>query len=327
MNILYIAPYRNSVIYNECLNNIKTLNTKSSITIYPVYLDSELIDPDQEIKTLESKNICSENYDIVLQHAPVEYLVPFSGLVKNNYCIPIIKYCKNIDSRHINKLLDFNLILSDSKYDADFINSCIGNKSKKVKLFNYTNHYDNNKQVNLFYHNKNYKLYTFINKKNIHNLHKIFLAFFIASQDAANCSLVLAVDSDNLAPQAKTILDDIIKKTKINNIENSIKIVVVPNKPDNVIAMHKTGDCYIEFRETTNSHFHTFIAKECNNTFITNENLDFSYEPTIDNDQDFYNLYPKLSVSSLVNKIKNIVRTKSIHKIDNIPTLDEVICK
>jgi len=328
MNILYISPYRNRHTHNECLNNIKTLSGSASITIYPIYIDSDTIEPDKELIELESKNVFSDNYDIVVQHAPLEYLIPFSSVVKKNYCIPIIKYCKNLKAKSLNKLLNFDMVLSDSKYDADFISSSFNHtKLKKIKLFNYTNFYDNNKKANLFYHNTNYKLYTFINKNNSYLIYKILLAFFIASQDISNCSLVLAVETDALATKTKALVDDFIKKHNINNVETFIKIIVVSQDTDSILAFHKACDCYIEFRDTTNCHFHNFIAKECDNAFITNENLDIYYEPNIEKGEDFGELYPALNISSLANKIKNIVRTKSIHRTDSIQTLDKIICK
>lgn len=328
MNILYISPYRNSHTYNECINNIKALKGSGSLTICPIYIDSEILDPEQDILPLELNKLCSQDYDLVIQHAPVDYLIPFSNIVKKNYCIPIIKYAKNISQKYFSRLSNFDMILSDSKYDADFITNAIGNKDKKIKLFNYTNYYDSDKQFNLSYHNRNYKLYTFINQKNIHLVNKIFVSFFLAYQEISDCSLILAVESDATASKIKSVLDDLIKKIKSNNIQNYIKIIVIPQHIDSILAIHKTCDCYIEFRETTNSHFHNFIAKEYNNTFITNENLDLYYEPSIVNEDDsFGNLYPAFSSSALAAKIKSVIRTKPIHKTDNIPTLDKIVCK
>lgn len=330
MNILYISPYRNSYVRNECMNNIKTLSKFAKLNIYPIYIDSNLVDPEEDIIPLELNKLCDKDYDVVIQHAPVDYLMPFSKIVKKNYCIPIIKYQKNSTSLSIfNKLLSFDMILSDSKYDSDYIKSVVGAaKEKRVKLFNYTNHYENSdQQYNLLHHNKNYKLYTFIDQQNLYLVSKILISFFLAYQEVSDCCLIMAVNSDVIASRVKSVLDDLLKKIKSSNIQNYIKIMVIPPGTESMLAVHKTCDCYIEFRETTNSHFHNFIAKEHNNNFITNENLDFYYEPIISSDNSFGTLYPTFNVSVLATKINSVIRTKPIHKTDNIPTLDKIVCK
>jgi hypothetical protein len=306
-----------------------TLKKYCSLALYPIYIDSDLIEPEQSIMPLELSQVCSTKYDIVLQHAPLEYLFPFANLDCLNYCIPIIKYSKNTQSKHLDTLNSFNTILSDSKYDSDFISNLASNsnKLKKIKLFSYTNYYEDNKQVNMYQHNKNYKLYTFVNQSNVSDIYNILLAFFTAYQDISDCSLVLVTDTENTANKTKNILDNLLKNVKLNSIQNYIKIIIMPQQAENIATLHRTCDCYIEFRSYTNSHFHTFLAKECNNAYITNENLDISYEPSVNTETSSIDILPILSISSLVTKIKNTVRTKPIHKVDNIPTLDKIICK
>lgn len=326
MNILYISPYRNNEIQNECINNIKVLHKKASINISPIYLNNNISDPDGEIIALESQNLCDKEYDIVVQHAPIDYLIPFKNITKRNYCIPILKYSKQAYLRNNHHLLSFDMILADSKYDADFISSTIGSKSKKIKLFNYTYNYQTDKTLNLLHHKNNYKLYTIINTDNFFYLYNMLLSFFVAYQDLSNCSFILCASSEQVALKIQSTVDELVQKTKIKYAKNYLNIVTITNNIDDILSVHQTCDCYIELRSNTNSHFNIFIAKENNNAIISNENLDITYEPILSENNGIDISYPIFSISSLANKIKNIVRTKSIHKLENIPTIDKVIC-
>lgn len=331
MNILYISPYRNIASYNECMNNIYALKRSSSLATYPIYIDNFTVNNDTELLGLENQNWSEKSYDVVLQHAPVSYLFPFKNIAKYNYCIPIIDYAKNFNKEDCDKLLQFDMVLVDSKYDSDLLNKNINPKDKKsakqIRLFKYVNHYSNSKYLNLTYHKNNYKIYTFVNNSNVTYIKSIILAFFIVSCDVDNCSLIISVQSEKLANQLKAIINDITNKTKIKHIQNYIRILVLEDKTENSIPVHQSCDCYIGFRTATNHYFHTFLAKEFDNAYITNDNMDMNFEPVFESNIDIYKFYPEVSVSRLVDKIKNTVRTKPIHKEDNIPNLDQIICR
>lgn len=330
MNILYISPYRNIVSYNECMNNIYALKRSSSLTVYPIYIDNFTVNNDAQLLTLENQNWSEKSYDIVLQHAPVSYLFPFKNIAKYNYCIPIIDYTKNLNKEDCDKLLQFDMVLVDSKYDLDFLNKNINQKDKKspkqIKLFKYVNHYNSSKHLNLTHHKNNYKIYTFVDNSNIAYIESIILAFFIVNCDIDGCSLIISAESKKIANQLKTIISDITNKTKIKNIQNYIKILELEDKAENSVPVHQSCDCYIGFRNGTNHYFHTFLAKEFDNAYITNDNMDMNFEPIFKSNIDIYKFYQEVSVSRLVDKIKNTVRTKPIRKEDNIPNLDQIIC-
>lgn len=333
MNILYISPYRNISTHNECINNIDALSKSSSVNIYPVYTDTFTIKYDnQKLSDLENKKWSEISYDAIIQHAPVEYLFPFKHITNRNYCIPIVNYDKQINKDKCKKLLEFDLILVDSKYDLDYLNKYISPTDKKstkqIKLFKYINNYSNSKYLNLTYIKNNYKLYTFVNNTNIRYIQSVILSFFITACDIDNCSLVISAQSEELSNQIKLIINDITNKTKIKHVKNYIKILVLEDNIENSIPVHQSCDCYIGFRSATNNHFHTFMAKELNNAFITNDNLDMDFEPEFNNKHiDIYRFYPEIKISKLVEKIKNLVRTKPIHKEDNIPSLDNIVCR
>lgn len=333
MNILYISPYRNTSTHNECMNNIQALSRSASLTICPIYIDSYTVNiNDKELLDLENKNWAEKNYDIVLQHAPTSYLFPFKNIAKYNYCIPMISYDNQINKNECEKLLEFDTVLLDSKYDSDYLNKNINQNNKRttkqIKLFKYINNYTTSKYLNLTYHKNNYKLYTFVNNTNARYIKSILLSFFIVSYDTENCSLIISAQSEQLANQIKSIIDEISNLVKIAHIKNYIKILVLEDTLENSIPVHQSCDCYVGFRSLTNHYFHPFIAKEMNNAYITNDNIDMDLEPILDNKNiDIHRFYPQIKVSKLVDKIKNLIRTKSIHKEDNIPNLDSVICR
>lgn len=325
MKILYISPYRQSNSQKECINNIKALKKISNINIYPIYFDNDNANPDKDILDIEKLDTKDQTYDIVIQHAPIDFLVPLKGIAQKNYCIPLISYSKGNSADKYHKLLDFDSILVDSKYDSDFINNLLGAKSKKIKLFSYTNSYKEDRRINLLHHNNFYKLYTFVNENNIYYIKDIIYSFILSLKEIDKCSLIIVTHSKEIAEKINTLLDTIVAKANINYIKNYIKIVVPSNTIDDVIAIHRSCNCLIEIRTNTNSYFHTFMAKELNNSFIINENLNIEFEPIFDDNYDLTLSYPCLKISHLANKIKSVVRTQPIHKLDNIPTLDKII--
>jgi hypothetical protein len=333
MNILYISPYRNISTHNECMNNIHALSKSASLTVYPIYTDPFTINnKDKQLSDLENQNWSEKNYDAVLQHAPINYLLPFKNIAKHNYCIPIIDYDKQISKNECEKLLQFDTVLVDSKYDLDYLNKNINQKDKRsakqIKLFKYVNNYTNSKYLNLTYHKNNYKIYTFVNHSNAIYIKSIILSFFIVGCDTENCSLIISVQSEELANKVKSIIEDVSNRSKIAYVKNYIKILVLEDTIENSMPVHQSCDCYIGFRSSTNHHFHPFLARELNNAYITNDNMDMDLEPLFDNKNiDLYRFYPEIKVSKLVHKIKNLIRTKPIHKEDNISTIDNIICR
>lgn len=325
MNILYIAPYRNSSMHHECVNHIRSLQNFASVSIYPIYIDSSNIDPEEDILSIESKqNLAHTEYDAVIQHAPIDYLLPFSkDITKQNYCIPIIRYYK-CSNQNYSKLLSFDMVLCDSKYDIDFIHNEMNSKTKKIKLFAYRNENIHHNLLNLSYHKDNYKIYTIVNQHNIQYIYNILLAFILVYKETLGCSLIIVADSGDIRSQIDTYIDDIIKKTKINYLRNYIKILSISNTINNVHSVHKSCDCYVECRPHTNNALNSVIAKQYGKTCITNENLDINFEPSVS--QNIGYLDQVFGVSSLAMKIKNTIKTKPIHKLNNTPTLDKIIC-
>lgn len=324
MNILYVAPYKNNLTHHECFNHINTLEKDASVTSYPIYIDPNTVNSFDDLASIHSDNICQTNYDAVIQHAPLDYLIPFSkDVTKKNYCIPIMKYAKNTYDNH-DKLLAFDAILVDSKYDANFLSSDLGLKTKRIKLFSYTNHHNNNQIVNLTHHTNNYKIYTFVNYQNIYFINHLLLSFFMIYQEVPGVSFIIASDSAQLTNQINNTLEDFIQKTNIQYIKHYIKILSIDNNISNVYAIHKSCDCYVDLRSHTNKYFHSFIAKHLGNACITNENLDADYEPVIA--RNMGSLDQTFKVSTIVSKMKNVIRTKPINKLDNIPTLDQIVC-
>lgn len=329
MNILYISPYRNTITQAACINNIKSLEKSSTLNIKPVYIDNYITDvTDKQTTILENKLSDIEKYDIVVQHAPIEFLLPFKLISSKNYCIPIMKYIKGNYSEY-SKLSEFDMVLFDSKYDIDFISTNIGFKLKKTKLFKYKNYYEDSKdsKLDLQNHNYNYKLYIFVNDDSSWLINSVLTGFIISLQDVTNCSLIIVADSKSSAKKVSNILDSIENKNFIKYLKNYINILVInPADIHSIATIHNTCDCLIDIKNISNISVHSFIAKEFGKPSITNDNIDLYFEPIIDNDSEYGNAYPMISPTKLSNKIRSIVRTNYISKIDNIPTLDNILC-
>lgn len=330
INILYIGPYRDASCHGlSAINNIYNLNTKSQLHIQPLYLSKSTININQTISNIENRLLLDKPYDVVIQHAPIDYLIHFKLIGLKNYCIPIIEYVKDANKQYkYRKILHtFDKILLDSEYDIDILKNNYNISHKQTKLYNYKANINNeSKNINLSYHKNRYKFYVFADRYNIYNIYQTILAFVLLGSQLKNCSLLIVADSDSTAKELSAKLDIIIDKTKIKYIKNYIQIISSNQISYNNI--HFVGDCCIDIRNYSNSSIHTNIAKLYNKSTISNENIKIYYQPIIDEPLFKYgNLYQYIDVNDLVTKMKTVINTTPIYKTNNIPTIDNILCK
>jgi hypothetical protein len=329
MNILYIGPYKDIEYKQICHNHIFSLKNKYNLRTLPIYLSNNQVEIDENILYLEEKTKTqSANYIAVIQYAPAEYLFPFDkSIAKKSICIPIIKYPILYSDKNKN-INSFDQILCDSKYDAELIKKNLTNKSKKIKLFSYKVFEKISAQkINLNYLNNEYKFYIFINDDNVGYVNNIILGFSTALSSIKNCCLLIISSNKQISQKISRYVD--IVSQKIMYIKNHIKIVEQPYfDKDNTfdLSIHNSCDCLIDIRYSSNCGFSSFLAKDFNNSIISNENININYESCyIDNEQIYFDLQAIIQQKDISEKIKNTVRTKPIYQQNNIPTLDQVI--
>lgn len=334
MNVLYIGPYRDQSTQGiASLNHIRSLKNKCTLTIRPIFLTSNRIDKiDSDLELLETKPISDKPYDICIQYAPIDYLVSFRMVSKKNYSIPIIPYSYRSDLKlRYARILDyFDYILCDSQYDIDIIKN-IQNNKKKLKLYNYTESLSSsNTPDDLLSYNKQHKFYTFINEQSIRFFNKILIAFFIMQKKAPSSVLFVILENNNYSKIIKNNIDLIVNKMNIKYSNNYIKLLSSINQEANILGIHNVSNCCIYLRDYTNTSLPISIAKLYNNTVITNENIvtvqDIDFESTNQNDDVSIIKYAP-TISDLSEKMKNSINVTPIYNIDNIPTIDKLICK
>lgn len=329
MNILYISPYRDNSLHSlSAVNHIGALSAKCRLHIQPVYMSKQSNKIDESVMDLENQPLLDKPYDAVVQHAPIDYLLPFDMVGIKNLCIPIIKYIKNLDKKHKHQriLSQFDKILVDSDYDATFIKTHYNINQKQVKLINYTQIVTNDPALNLSYHKNHYKFYTFIDKYTIYSAYQIILAFILMGNKIHNSSLLLVINDDALLSNISEKLEFLIQKTNVKYIKNAIKIISLNKTAYN--SIHDIGDCCIDIRNTSNASIHTNIAKLYDNSIINNENINIYDEPIIDEPgYEYGSLYQHIDVNDLCNKMRTVINTTPIYKSNTIPTIDNVICK
>lgn len=329
MKILYIGPYRDNSPHGfASLNIIDSLKSKCSLNIKPIIISNNIIENlDQELLYLENQPLTKLKYDIVIQHAPIDYLIPFNIYGIKNYGIPIIPFVYNetLKNKYNRIFKYFNEIFIDSSEDAAWLKNFYA-KNKKLKIFRYA-HKNNIKISEMSFHSKDaYKFYTFVDQNNISNILSIISAFILLQKKINECILIIGVNKQ----EAKNISDQIdflIKKTGIKYLKNYI-VILETSSIENILSIHNSADCCIDIKLEINRGFNTNIAKLYSNTTISNENLDMSLDMELSR-KNFAldNLYPTVNIHNLSNKMLNAINITQSNNIDIIPTIDSIICK
>lgn len=334
MNILYIGPYyENSIIGMSSRDHIDILKKNHNLYIKPIFLTQNLI-INKDIKKLENSSLAKNiKYDIIIQYAPIDFIVPFKLIGIKNYCIPIIPYTYSINNKnkYVKNLLLFDKIFVDSKYDSDIIKE-IGIDGKKIKIFSYSeniedfhtyNSDDINKTITPFIKNK-YVYY--IHSDDIRTISAIIFSFANIGKKIKDCYLNISITNKLIENKIKDMIDLIVSKSKIPYLKNYIAITSIDKEQSNILSQQKNSSCFIDIRTYTNTGLPSIIARHNNKNVIDNESLSINYSSVDSEYKHIFQIqYPEFNIHDMTEKMKSSFKVFPVHKENYFKQLDGLL--
>lgn len=240
--ILYLGPYRQNtnsgLLSRQLIQSI--VKQHPNLAIQPLYIEDADNCAIAEIESLE--NHWNNEYDTIIQHAPINMIAPIYG-VKNNIAIPIIN---NIvcSKKNIDTLLFFNKILVTNNLDYYQLSQYPKLKNKVFK-YNFDILLPNKRaKINIGAYDQFNKVYTVI-PNDIDAVLNIVTAFNIFNVENKH---VLLLFINNLTPEDKNKLDSAITNLcHTMGIEDNRHIITFKAESDlqTLFAIHSSGNIYL----------------------------------------------------------------------------------
>ena len=303
MNILYIGPYRDisidGISSRYLINSLKdipntTLNIQS-ITINNKVDNSVIYDEEVITKDLQS-------YDIVIQQAPVDFIVADSR-IKKSIIIPVINI---LNDKTINKLKikKFDKLLVSNKYHLDKLKKIFGHKVVYLRHSNIVQPISKKYSIRFLNNTKKfYYIGSYIGEQ--HLVRKIILSFMMAFRTDTSNSLVLFLD-DNQSDLEQLNKDIEDYKKQINLINDFKKITVAGfnNTEESLAIAHNGGDIYINPIMSV-SNIHCEIAQAYKKKILYLDKIDSVVVP-IEKDYDSGDTMLSPITMSVMTEMKKI---------------------
>jgi|694.fasta_scaffold84788_2 hypothetical protein len=312
MNILYVGPYRvENDIGIESQSHIQNLlASKHTVTTRPIY--TSINDPTIKLDILPCESRICDSYDVLIQHAPVDWLQPHQGFV-TNIAIPILGPALILRECQVSSLKRFNKILvANTQDEVRLVRSGLGDSITRISYPILPSSVSDIKdqKIDFGVHNKSLKFYFF---GNMHTdadiIQKILVSFYTAFRGNFGRSLILLLD--NVTNKDKQQFMEII-----NSIKQQLKIHKYPKSTTEYVMfkslsfqeklmIHNTCDVFLSLNSTTKSTIQEEHAKYLNNVIINTENLETVSVPRITN-EDFEpnERVDSIITESLVEQIK-----------------------
>lgn len=237
MKVLVIAHNReNSGWGNACRHFIRAISSQIDTVVRPLILGDNVVDP--EIEKLESKNLHDVTHCI--QYTLPHYFSKNKNLEKN-VGVSLFE-TQNLEYTNIPNYIS----LVDQFWDLSSTSNCNNSKS----LYQAFECSDTNSRMEIPDIKGTYKFYTigeFIKRKNFENMIRGFYRAF----DNEPVSLTIKTSINGLKPaEAKKELEAAIKTIQIKcKLSYYPKIYIITEKLpyDQIKALHKHCDCYVDF--------------------------------------------------------------------------------
>jgi hypothetical protein len=315
MNILYIGPYRQKGIIGitslfVLINILSKANT--NISSRPIYINgSEPIDIGDPTVLSSEKNRF-DNYDMIIQHVDPKDCIKINS-VQKNVIIPILNE-RVLDENSINKLTDFDLVLTDTKYSYSRIANATNKLSSKTKNYDYDIPMSSipKNQFNIGTLDNTKKLY-FIGsyKHNIANINYLCKSF-IRNVMNNECSLILFLF--DIDAKIKNDIESMIANIYAeNNIKYAInRVLVAPIDPtlDNIVTAHQTGHIFIDLQDDSGNTVNNKFAAILNKPVVSFGSDDYEYN--YDRNHTIYSTgCTGVSYKSIESKIKRAISDKT----------------
>lgn len=279
MNTFYIGPYRQKNL-NGCLSNsiveylLSKKPAKETLTVRPIYLEKNIKPRDCTKEIIDAEKDIAENYDLVIQNATIDALIPIYSM--RNYFMPITSNA-NLSNEQLSTLNNCDKILVDNIFDYARFSNVFG--EEKTLIFDYDVKVQKNvKTINLGLYNHMQKMY-FIGEysKNIELIKSLVVSFILFSRNRENICIFFFLTDQN--PSAINELKKFSEYTyKHLNITNSITRTLFLNantEEDSINQCHKSCDIFLDLNEESRHSYNRKYAKAYGNYVIGAESLEF----------------------------------------------------
>lgn len=293
MNILYVGPYRvendTGIESQSHIQNL--LASKYNVTTRPIY--PSIHEPTIKLDILPCESKTYDSYEVLIQHAPVNWLQPHQGFVKN-IAIPILGPALILREHQVSSLSRFNKILVDNSQDeARLVRSGLGDSITRIShpILPSSLRDIKDQKIDFGVHNKSLKFYFF---GNMHTdadiIQKILVSFYTAFRGNFGKSLILLLDnvSNKEKQQFIETINSIKQQLRIHQYTKSTTeyIMFKSLSFQEKLMIHNTCDVFLSLNLITKSTIQEEHAKYLNNVIINMENLETVSIPRITN-EDF----------------------------------------
>jgi hypothetical protein len=291
-------------------NLLSKSNTK--ISARPIYLNNcEPVDiGDSSILASEKNRF--DNYDMVIQNVDPKEAIKIHSVPKN-VIIPILNE-RILDENTISKLLDFDLVLTDTK------NAYARIANTNHKLSNKTKNYDYDIPMSSIPKNKfnigildNTKKLYFIGsyKHNVTNINYLCKSF-IRNTLNNECSLILFLfDIDaKIKNDIESMISKIYNENDIKHTINRVIVAPIDSTIDNILVAHQTGDIFIDLQDDNTNTLNNKLATILNKSIVSFTVDDYEYN--YDRNHCIYETgCSGVSYKSIDTKIKRAISDKT----------------
>lgn len=266
MNILYIGPYRQKTIIGMTslvfLKNILANNKSHNITSRPIYINSSHNLNTLDDQILNSEKLRLDHYDMVIQNVGIKDCIKIHSVCKN-VIVPIINESV-LSTEEIDRLVEFDEILTDSKVSYNRIVNSSSKLKNKTKTYDYDillNSIPNN-QFNIGILNKTKKIY-FIgnytnNITNVENLCRSFIKNI--SYNEYSLILYLLDMTEKLKNELNNSIQQIYSDYQIKYAINRTVIIPIESITDNIFIAHQTGDVFVNLQDDNTNSLNSKLA-------------------------------------------------------------------
>jgi hypothetical protein len=312
MNILYVGPYRQNnddgILSKLYLHNL--ISSDHNITCRPIYLSQSSIEKfNGEFLTYESKTY--DEYDCLIQHAPIYSLQKHGGFPKN-IAVPILENTNNLKSCYKKQLMQFDkIIINNDNSEAMMVRNDLAEKIYRIACPIADNLAESlkEKKLNLGIHNSTTKFYFFGNlDRDMDVIKKILISFYISFRSEYGKSLILFLEDVSPAKQLEFVnmAKEIKQKLKINTSDKSVSEYFIFKNlllEEKIIA-HNSCQVFLNLGQT--STLQEQYAKLFNNHVINMDNIETIEVPNYTaNTYEPNDTYESIVTEALIDVMKN----------------------
>lgn len=327
MTALYIGPYRQDDQYgllSRCyIDSLLSLSSKNQLITRPLLL-SNYTGNTIDYGRYENKTV--KDCEIVIQHAPLEYL-NITKQTKYNICIPIFTN-KIVSQSEIQTLRQFDSVYVETPIMKSILDPILDKPTTCIKPKINSNIVSNNNRFNFGIHNFFTKYYTIVDyNQNIDFIKQLIEQFVRLTKYDSTKKLILFVQNldVNEAKNIETIIQQNYNQADIKDNLINIIIVNIDNNISTSIIAHLSGDIFLHIYDTPHNTIHYWIAKELNKPVIDRVHIPqhishFRNQQYNDNGFIVSDLSNMLSII-LEKDLSNILGTDQFY--NNIPNLSD----